>query len=153
MNSNAIFCEIFTPLTLNLNNELYKALPEDTIGEKIRKQRLLHGLEKGKFCEMISTEEKSLELWESHKIIPAPKSIKKICNLFNLPLDYFSEYYSLDYNHPEKLFLEWKNRNGYSYKKCVSILKCSESTIINFVKGKYGMSYEMYLKMNKVGIF
>lgn len=45
--------------------------------KKIRKQRLLHGLEKEKFCEMINTEEKSLELWESHKIIPAPKSIKK----------------------------------------------------------------------------
>lgn len=79
MNSNAIFCEIFTPLTLNLSKELYKALPENTIGEKIRKQRLLHGLEKEKFCEMISTEEKSLEFWESKKIIPAPKS-KKIIN-------------------------------------------------------------------------
>lgn len=153
MNSNAIFCEIFTHLTLNLSKELYKALPEDTIGEKIRKQRLLHGLEKEKFCEMISLEEKSLELWESHKIIPAPKSIKKVCDLFNLPLDYFSEYYSLYYNHPEKLFLKWKSINGYSYKKCISILKCSESTLINFAKCKYCMSYEMYLKMNKVGIF
>jgi len=153
LNSNAIFCEIFTPLTLNLSKELYKALPEDTIGEKIRKQRLLHGLEKEEFCEMISTEEKSLEFWESNKIIPAPKSIKKICDLLNLTLDYFSEYYSLYYNHPEKLFLKWKSRNGYSYKKCISILECSESTLINFAKGKYGMSYEMYLKMNKVGIF
>ena len=130
-----------------MNKELYNTLPEDTIGEKIRKQRLLHGFEKEKFCEMISTEEKSLEFWESNKIIPAPKSIKKICNLFNLPLDYFSEYY------PEKLFLKWKSRNDYSYKKCVSILECSESTIINFVKGKYGMSYEIYLKMKEVGIF
>ena len=147
------FCEIFTPLTLNLNNELYKALPEDTIGEKIRKQRLLHGIEKEKFCEMISTEEKSLEFWESNKIIPASKFLKKVCNLFNLPLDYFGEYYSLYYNHPEKLFLKWKSRNDYSYKKCVIILKCSESTIINFVNGKYGMSYEMYLKMKEAGIF
>ncbi|MGG7153330.1 helix-turn-helix domain-containing protein [Clostridium neonatale] len=153
MNSNAIFCKTFTPLTLNLSKELYKSLPENTTGEKIRKQCLLHGLEKEKFCEMISTEEKSLELWESHKIIPAPKSIKKICTLFNLPLDYFGEYYSLYYNHPEKLFLKWKNRNDYGYKKCISILECSESTLINFVNGKYGMSYEMYLKMEKVGIF
>ena len=153
MNSNAIFCEIFTSLTLNLNNELYKSLPEDTIGEKIKKQRLLHGLEKEKFCEMISAEEKSLELWESNKIIPSPKSIQKICDLFSLPLNYFGTYYSLYYNHPEKLFLKWKSRNDYSYKKCVSILECSESTLINFVNGKYGISYEMYLKMNKVGIF
>lgn len=153
MNSNAIFCEIFTPLTLNLSRELYKTLPEDTIGEKIRKHRLLYGLEKEKFCKMINTEEKSLELWESHKIIPVPKSIKKIYDLFNLPLDYFGEYYSLYYNHPEKLFLEWKSRNGYSYKKCVIILECSESTIINFVNEKYGMSYEMYFKTKKVGIF
>lgn len=59
----------------------------------------------------------------------------------------------LKYNHPEKLFLKWENRNGYSYKKCVSILECSDSTLINFVKGKYCISYELYLKMKKIGIF
>ncbi|CAI3202473.1 hypothetical protein [Clostridium neonatale] len=49
------FCEIFTPLTLNLSKELYKTLRENTIGEKIRNQRLLHVLEKEKLCEIIST--------------------------------------------------------------------------------------------------
>lgn len=78
MSSNAFWGKVFTLLALNLNNEIYKPLPEDTIGEKIRKQRLLHGLEKETFFEMISTKEKSLELWESHKIISAPKSIKNM---------------------------------------------------------------------------
>lgn len=78
MNSNTNFYEIFTPLTLNLNKQLYKTLPEYTIGEKIRKQHLLHGIEKEKFYEMISTEEKILKLWESNKIIPAPKFIKNM---------------------------------------------------------------------------
>lgn len=46
-----------------------------------------------------------------------------------------------------------KSRNCYICKKYISILEYSESTLINFVNGKYGMSYEMYLKMKRVRIF
>ena len=61
-NSLAIFQQIFTPLTINLTRELYKQLPEDTVGEKILKQRLTRNIERKDFCKMINAEKKTVEL-------------------------------------------------------------------------------------------
>ena len=43
--------------------------------------------------------------------------------------------------------------NGYSYSDCVRIFECSRSALLTFVRGDYGLSYDMYLNMKKVGIF
>lgn len=117
------------------------------------KQRLSRNIERKDFCKIINAEKKTVELWELHGLIPAAKSIKKVCDLFELPLEYFDEYYSIYFKNPEELFVEWKNMNGYSYSDCVRILECSRSALLTFVRGDYGLSYDMYLKMKKVGIF
>ena len=101
---------------------------------------------------MINAEKKTVELWELHELVPAAKSIKKICDLFELPLEYFGEYYFLYFKHPKELFIEWKNINGYSYSDCVRILECSRSALLTFVRGDYGLSYDMYLKMKSLKI-
>ncbi|HEX9027053.1 MAG TPA: hypothetical protein VF839_11405 [Clostridium sp.] len=102
---------------------------------------------------MINAEKKTVELWELHELVPAAKSIKKICDLFEIPLEYFGEYYSLYFNNPEKLFLKWKEENCYSFYECVKILESSKSALLSFTNGRFGLSYDMYLKMKKVGIF
>ena len=102
---------------------------------------------------MINAEKKTVELWELHGLVPTAKSIKKICDLFELPLEYFGEYYALYFKHPEELFIEWKNMNGYSCSDCVRILECSRSALLSFTNSISGLSYDMYLKMKEVGVF
>lgn len=97
--------------------------------------------------------EKTIEPLELHRFVPAAKSINKSCDLFELPLEYFDKYYSLYFKHPEESFIEWKNINGYSYSDCISILECSRSALLTFVRCDYGLFYNMYLKMKRVGIF
>jgi transcriptional regulator with XRE-family HTH domain len=128
-------------------------MPAKTVGQKILKQRLIRNIERKDFAKMINAEKKTVELWELHGLVPAAKSIKKICDLFELPLEYFGKYYAIYFKKPEELFMEWKNRHGYSYSDCVSILECSRSALITFVRGDYGLSYDMYLKMKEVGVF
>ena len=65
---------------------------------------------------MINAEKKTVELWELHGLIPAAKSIKKICDLFELPLEYFGEYYFLYFKHPKELFIG-KRWNTYRVEK------------------------------------
>lgn len=153
MNSLAIFNQIFTPLALNLDNELYKQTPAKTVGQKILKQRLIRNIERKKFAKMINAEKKTIELWAPHRLVPATKSVNKICDLFDIPLEYFGEYYATYFKCPKILFLKWKNRNGYSYSDCVRILDCSRSALITFVRGDYRLSYDMYSTMKEVGIF
>ncbi|HEX9026689.1 MAG TPA: XRE family transcriptional regulator [Clostridium sp.] len=101
---------------------------------------------------MINKEKKTMELWELYVLVPAAKSVKKICDLFELPLEYFGEYYTMYFRNPEESFVEWKNRNGYSYSDYVMILEFSRSDLLTFVREDYGISYDMYLKIKKVGI-
>lgn len=128
-------------------------MPVKTVGQKILKQRLIRNIERKEFSKMINTKKKTVDLQELHSLVPAAKSIKKISNLFEIPLEYFVEYYSVYFKNPEKLFLEWKSRNDYSYSEYARILECSRSALITFVRGDYGLSYDMYLKMKEVGIF
>lgn len=102
---------------------------------------------------MINAEKKTVELWELYVLITAAKSVKKVCYLFELPLEYFGEYYAIYFRNPEESFVEWKNRNGYSYSDYVMILEFSRSALLTFVRGDYDISYDMYLKIKKVGIF
>lgn len=102
---------------------------------------------------MINAEKKTVELWELHGLVPTAKSINKICDLFELPLEYFGEYYALYFTNPEKLFFKWKEDNCYSFYECVQLLKSSKSALLSFTNGSFGLSYNMYLKMKKVGVF
>ncbi len=43
----------------------YEALPEDTLGQQIRKARLYHGLTKKEFADRLGVNEKTVQLWEA----------------------------------------------------------------------------------------
>jgi len=132
---------------------LYKDLPEDTIGERIKKMRLKLNIDKVKFAKSIHCELKSVFLWETNKIIPDATSIKKISDTYNIPLDYFHDYYYIYYNNPEEVFLKWKKENGYTYAAISRMLKCHTATIHTFINGKHKLSYNRYIELKKIGVF
>ncbi len=43
----------------------YEALPENTLGQRIRKARLYHGLTKKEFADRLGVNEKTVRLWEA----------------------------------------------------------------------------------------
>lgn len=43
----------------------YEVLPEDTLGQRIRKARLYHGLTKKEFADRLGVNEKTVRLWEA----------------------------------------------------------------------------------------
>ena len=43
----------------------YEVLPEDTLGQRIRKARLYHGLTKKEFADRLGVNEKTIRLWEA----------------------------------------------------------------------------------------
>ncbi|NFI56366.1 helix-turn-helix transcriptional regulator [Clostridium botulinum] len=107
--SNAIIKDVFVDMKPNMVKELNKSLPENTIGEKIRKVRKMNDLECSEFCKIIKCMKKTLWLWEFDRILPHPNSIKKICDNFNIELEYFDYYYKWYFSDYEIAFLKWKN--------------------------------------------
>lgn len=136
-----------------LSTEKINNLPENTIGERIKKCRLKLGLSREVFAKSIRSELKTVALWEQDKIIPKAPSIKKISDTYNIPLDYFHDYYYIYYNDPIEKFLKWKEQNSYTYEQLGKMVKADTSTIHNFASGKYKLSFILYSQLKDKGVF
>lgn len=136
-----------------LSTEKINNLPENTIGERIKKCRLKLGLSREVFAKSIRSELKTVALWEQDKIIPKAPSIKKISDTYNIPLDYFHDYYYIYYNDPIEKFLKWKEQNSYTYEQLGKMVKADTSTIHNFASGKYKLSFILYSQLKELGVF
>ena len=56
----------------------FESLPENTLGQRITKARLYHGLTKREFAAKLGTDEKIVRQWEQDKHVPSKKFIDKI---------------------------------------------------------------------------
>lgn len=64
------------------------ALPNYTIGQRIRKLRLSLGLTQEEFATIIGNKNSTVANWENGPKVPLPKTQDKIIETFNLPKDY-----------------------------------------------------------------
>ena len=56
----------------------YEMLPEDTLGQRIRKARLYHGLTKKEFADRLGVNEKTVRLWEADLCTLVDSSLKSL---------------------------------------------------------------------------
>jgi transcriptional regulator with XRE-family HTH domain len=54
----------------------YETLPEDTMGQKIKKARLFQGLTRAEFAQMLEVNESTVVKWENGKWNPEEKYLK-----------------------------------------------------------------------------
>lgn len=89
MNVNATYKKVFSDLQNN-TNKLYSNLPEETIGEKIYKSRMVGGYGRREFAKLCSVGYSSICKYELGYAKPNQDNLKKICEALNLPLKYFN---------------------------------------------------------------
>lgn len=56
----------------------YEVLPEDTLGQRIKKARLYEGLTKKEFAERLGVNEKTVRLWEADLCTLTGSSLKSL---------------------------------------------------------------------------
>lgn len=134
-------------------HELYKHLPENTISEKIIKLRYINSLERKELAKLLGLHIDTLNSWEWYNVYPSPANIKKLCDIFNVDLLYFHEYYDLYFSNPEIKIREWKDKNNITYKQATQLLDITHSGFGRLVNGKIKLSYDMYLKLKEIGAF
>lgn len=59
----------------------YDVLPEDTLGQRIKKARLYHGLTKKEFADRLGVNEKTIRLWEADLCNLTSDSLKSLAPL------------------------------------------------------------------------
>ena len=71
-----------------LENKIYN-LPEDTLGDKIRKIRYINKISQKEFSTLVGCGDYTIWAWENDKFKPNIKYRKKIIQVFNLSENYF----------------------------------------------------------------
>ena len=137
---------------MNLYKELYKNLPEETVAEKIIKLRKTHNLERHELADMLGLHFDTI-IRREQGVFPKPENVKLLGEMFCIPIGYFHEYYSIYYSGYQDKIREWKNINNYSYSKAAGVLGVSHSGFARLLSGKIRLSYDMYLKLEKLNVF
>ncbi|QEH67245.1 hypothetical protein [Cellulosilyticum sp. WCF-2] len=123
-------------------------MPETTIGEKIRKQRAIHHLERNDLSKLVDCHIDTVEGWEKNNVPPKIYNIEKMCMLFNVQAEYFHEYYgTVKEGAYVKKILVYKNKNKLSYKQLGILLGISESTIKRIISKKLILSFKLFYKL------
>ncbi len=127
---------------------LYENMPESTIGEKIKKQRFIHHLERNELAKLVGCHIDAVEKWEKDNVYPKMSNLKKLCQLFGVSAGYFDKYYeTLEGNYIEKI-LTYKTKNKLSYKQLGCLLGISESALIRLISKKLSLSLNLFNVLN-----
>ena len=120
-------------------NSDYKYLnyPENTLGQKIRKQRFLKGLtatELGKLCGCV---EGTIYSYESDFTKPHYTVMKKICTILEVPIQYFNDdYYNFVLSDDYANYLKkWRKENTARYDDVKKILGVSYKAYRDWEEG------------------
>lgn len=116
----------------------YKDYPEDTLGQKIRKQRFINGLTAKELARLCGRTEYAIYAYESDVVFPHCAIMEKICAAMGVPVQYFKDDY---YN-----FVLWDGYTGFLRK-----WRKENTNKHDEVKKILGVSYDAYLSWEKGG--
>ncbi|SMC29589.1 hypothetical protein SAMN02745134_03948 [Clostridium acidisoli DSM 12555] len=128
-------------------------MPETTIADKIIKLRYTHNLRQEDLADLLNMHCSAIDGWEVHNVMPKPISIDKLCKLFNLPYNYFHEYYKIYFNNPGEKIKSWKIKNKLTYEKLSKLLGITHSCVGRLLNNKINLSYNIYMELKKLGAF
>lgn len=111
-------------------------MPETTVGNRIRKQRLLKGISQEKLARYIVVADGTMDTYEFDRAFPSPEKLKKIAEYLEVPVEYFfDEYYEFVFGDYDKKIREWREKNKLSLKEASMVIGVSEKTLGWWEKG------------------
>ena len=126
---------------MNLHHELYKKTKTETIGEIIKKERLVRGWSQGKLAEKLGLSVKQgryiIKDYETRGIYPPPQISKKLAQVFEIGRNYFYDDYFdfLDKNYSE-ILKGWRKANNFTQDEAAKTLKVSTATFNRWENGE-----------------
>lgn len=87
-NKKTTYKEIFK-IFENTQSSIYYNLPEDSLKDKIYKVRMIHGLTQSQLAVKTGVSYSCICKYESGRNM-SKENKEKICNAFNIPLEYFN---------------------------------------------------------------
>lgn len=123
-------------MKIDAKAELLNKLPETTVGNRIRKQRLLKGISQEELARYIGGADGTMDTYEFDRAFPSPEKLKKIAECLKVPVEYFfDEYYEFVFGDYAERIREWREKNKLTFKKASIVIGVSEKTFILWERG------------------
>ncbi|SMC17080.1 Transcriptional regulator, contains XRE-family HTH domain [Clostridium acidisoli DSM 12555] len=123
-------------LKINLYESLYKNLSEVTIGDRIKKLRLLKGYSQNYLGKLLDLSHSTIDDYESTRCYPSTNILNKIAKTLEKPIEYFyDDYYKFIFSNFGKRIKEWRTNNSLTLWEAGKITGIDFRSIQNWENG------------------
>lgn len=124
-------------MVIHKNKELYKNLNEDSIGNRIKKSRLLLGLDRNKLSKLIGIHYTNLSNLETNIDNITLKNARLLSMALKKPDHYFYDDYLkfITSDFPNKI-KTWRTKKGYTQKDLAELLSCKRNAVGKWENGQ-----------------
>ncbi|WP_078695828.1 helix-turn-helix transcriptional regulator [Caloramator quimbayensis] len=136
--------------TIHFYNEKYSYLPDATVGEKIRKIRLIKNMSQEELCSKSGIRRGTLDTFEFNEAYPSPITLIRIAKALNEPIEYFFDnYYKFVFIQSE-ILKKWRNKNKLSIRSAAKVLDINEKTLWQWENNICYMNRVTYEKVKHI---
>ena len=126
---------------MNFYHELYKGLPEITIGNRIQKSRIIKGMSQQELAERCGLKRGAINTFEYDLAYPSISSMKAIALALDMPFQHFEdEYYSFVNDGFSGRLKRWRKENGLSMRAAAQKLGVDVTTLNSWEQERYVMN-------------
>lgn len=141
---------LFKTYYFNLYVELYKNLSVNTIGDKLKKMRLMLGMTQQEFSQLLDIQRSAVNDYESNNILPAPDVIIKLSNILGKDSFKFDDYARFILSDYQDRLKKWRIDNKYSLRKVASIIEVCSTTYRSWENGTSYISRDSFYKNKSI---
>ncbi|WP_366510744.1 helix-turn-helix transcriptional regulator [Clostridium cochlearium] len=134
---------------MDLYNELYHTLGENTLGKRLKKARLKLRLSQEQLAKNCGLSTGAITGYEYDLINPSKDALIKLGRVIDLDYLCCDEYSKFILSNYISILKKWRKDNGLSMRKAAKILEIPPSTYISWEKGVYGISKNSYHKLKE----
>lgn len=111
-------------------------LPENTLGKKIKKYRLLRGLTQKDLSIQTNIKESAIGTYETDKIYPPMKKLEKIAEVLDVDINIFmDDYYIFISNDPQTFFKNLLLKNNLTVREICKVLEVHQTMYNHWLNG------------------
>lgn len=137
-------------LPINLYNELYSTLEENTLGKRLKKARLKLGLSQYALAAQTGLTRNSIDNYERDTVHPSVTALKKLITVIDKDYLCNDEYYKFILSDYPNIIKNWRKENRLSLRSASKILEIGATTLCSWENELYTISKNNFKKLKKI---
>lgn len=137
-------------LPINIYHELYNTLEENTLGQRLKKNRMKLGLSQKQLSIKCNISRGAIIGYENDSVHPSKEALIKLSKVIDLNYICVSEYSKFILSNYSNIIKNWRIKNNLTVRKAAKILNVDSTTLNRWEKGTYMVSKNNYERVKAI---